>query len=123
MKVCSECRTQKPIEEFKKPTHNICKVCSQEKANERRRQEKAKWREYIDEKKGCKCAKCGYCACTDALELHHVYPEKKTISFFQFVNDKRFNEENRKILDVELENSIRLCNRCHKEIHAKGGTL
>lgn len=52
-----------------------CKKCATESVAKRRRILKLKAVEY----KGGKCEICGYNKCIDALEFHHLDPQKKRI--------------------------------------------
>ena len=62
---------------------------------------------------GC-CQICGYNRCEKALELHHIEPDKKELSFGAI----RANPQSWiKIVD-ELRKCILLCSNCHKEFHA-----
>jgi len=60
---------------------------------------------------GSECGICGYNKCNEALEFHHMIPEKKdfSISSFKF-------EEISKIIS-ELKKCICVCGNCHREIH------
>lgn len=62
---------------------------------------------------GC-CQLCGYNKCFNALELHHVIPEEKELSFGKI----RSNPKSIEIISKELEKCILLCSNCHKEVHA-----
>jgi len=60
------------------------------------------------------CAICGYDKCMAALEFHHVNPEDKKF----LINVGQMHRSSMNIIN-EMEKCILLCNRCHKEIHAK----
>lgn len=66
------------------------------------------------EYKGHSCQCCGYDACTEALEFHHV--DETTKSF-------NLSDHNIKldwpIIKKELDKCIVVCANCHREIHAK----
>ena len=63
---------------------------------------------------GGKCGECGYDKCTEALELHHLDPDKKEFSFGSIrANPKRWEN----IVD-ELRKCVVLCANCHREYHA-----
>jgi predicted transcriptional regulator len=72
------------------------------------------WRKKVKlklvEKKGGKCERCGYNKCIDALEFHHIDPNKKDFS----VSGKSWSLEK---LEKEVEKCILVCSNCHKEIH------
>jgi len=118
MPECKDCGEDKPEKEFY-ARDTSCKVCRTEITNEKRRERKQQWREYINAAKGNKCVLCGYDRHEECLELHHLHPHRKTLSFSKFVNDKAFTDENKVILNEELRESIRICRNCHAEIHAK----
>ena len=68
---------------------------------------------------GCKCQCCSYDKCRQALELHHINPEAKELSFGQVMaNPKRWPD-----IVIELRKCILVCSNCHKEIHAGIRTL
>lgn len=72
-----------------------------------------KTKERIVEAMGGCCQICGYAKCNRALELHHIDPSQKELSFGSIrANPKSWS----KIVD-ELKKSILLCSNCHKEVH------
>lgn len=82
------------------------------------RSEKVKrWRrntkERIIQSMGGKCQICGYNKCQGAMDLHHLDPSKKEISFAKIRRDPKAWI---KIVE-ELRKCILLCNRCHQELH------
>ena len=62
--------------------------------------------------KGGSCEICGYNKCIEALEFHHLEPNKKdfTISNHSY-SSKRMKEE--------VDKCILLCSNCHREEHFK----
>lgn len=62
---------------------------------------------------GC-CQICGYDKCNNALELHHIDPAQKELSFSKI----RANPKSWITIVEELKKSILLCANCHREIHA-----
>lgn len=61
---------------------------------------------------GC-CQICSYNKTQTALELHHIDPSKKELSFGSIrANPKKWNE-----IFNELLKCILLCANCHREIH------
>lgn len=58
---------------------------------------------------GGKCQCCGYDKCAPALELHHIDPDEKEISFNQI--------HSWDVLYTELKKAILVCANCHREIH------
>lgn len=55
------------------------------------------------------CQKCGYNACTAALEFDHIDRAKKN-----FKISKAYNYSWKKLFE-ELENCVLLCANCHRE--------
>ena len=68
---------------------------------------------------GEKCACCGYNNCQSALELHHILPSSKEISFSKI----RTNPKNLDTIIKELKKCILLCANCHREVHSKVRSL
>lgn len=64
---------------------------------------------------GGRCQICFYDRCPEALELHHLDPSEKEISFGQIRANPRAIAG---IVD-ELKKCILLCANCHREVHAK----
>lgn len=62
---------------------------------------------------GC-CQICNYNKCNNALELHHIDPTQKELSFSKI----RANPISWEKIVVELKKSVLLCSNCHKEVHA-----
>jgi len=69
----------------------------------------------IVEAMGNKCQCCGYNKCQEALELHHLNPEEKEISFGSI----RANPISWPKIVEELKKCVLVCSNCHKEIHSK----
>lgn len=86
-----------------------CKQCAKDAVIDKRRRNKIKLVEY----KGGKCEICGYDKCIDALEFHHLDPEKKE---YGLSNGNTGNFEKMK---YEADKCILVCANCHREIHAK----
>lgn len=63
---------------------------------------------------GGKCQCCNYSKCDDSLELHHIDPSQKEMSFGKI----RANPVALKKLSEELKKCILLCANCHREVHA-----
>jgi len=62
---------------------------------------------------GGKCQCCGYCRSLNALELHHIDPREKELTFGKIrASPKSFD----KIIQ-ELKKCILVCSNCHREIH------
>jgi predicted HNH restriction endonuclease len=77
----------------------------------------AKRRKKLREKsldyKGAKCELCGYDACADALEFHHL--DSKTKDFG--ISTKGYTRSWVKVKN-ELDKCVLLCANCHREVHA-----
>ena len=63
---------------------------------------------------GGECLICGYNKCREALDIHHLDPNKKTFSF----GGIRANPKQWELINKELENCVLLCANCHREVHA-----
>ena len=78
-----------------------------------------KWRKdtkkRIVDSMGGKCQCCGYSACLDSLDLHHIDPSKKELSFGAIRSSPVAWP---KIVE-ELKKCVLVCRNCHGEIHAK----
>lgn len=76
-----------------------------------------KWREKtklrIVDAFGGSCGICGYNRCTDALELHHLDPSKKSFS----LGSLRASPIKWDIVVEELRKCVMLCANCHREHH------
>ena len=60
-----------------------------------------------------KCQRCGYDKTFAALDFHHVGEKKFMIGkYFSYA----CSEENKKIVNEELEKCVILCANCHREI-------
>lgn len=57
------------------------------------------------------CALCGYKKCSQALQFHHVEPNKKDF------NISSYSAMNHKKICAELKKCILVCATCHVEIH------
>lgn len=90
----------------RKNGHFACKKCAVENVTKRRREFKEKLIKY----KGGKCEICGYDKCVDALEFHHLEPNKKEFT----ISGKIISLERAK---KEIDKCILVCANCHREIH------
>lgn len=63
--------------------------------------------------KGGKCEVCGYSKCMQALEFHHVDPNKKEFSISADGSTRSWIR-----IQAELDKCYLLCANCHREIHA-----
>lgn len=64
---------------------------------------------------GGKCICCGYNRCEEALEFHHVDPNKKEVSW----GSLRANIRSLREILMEMKKCVLLCSNCHKEVHSK----
>ncbi len=114
MKTCSECKENKPFDDFYQRSgkrsgefHQRCIACTLKFQCERWKARKATAVELF----GGKCCNCGYDKNLAALDFHHVDPETK---------EHNWNELSRKPwqeIIVELKKCILVCKNCHAEIH------
>lgn len=76
-----------------------------------------KWRkntkQRIIDSMGGKCQCCGYNQCNEALDIHHIDPSKKELSFGSI----RANPIAWPKIVEELKKCILVCRNCHAEIH------
>jgi len=133
MKICKSCKINKELNEYYKPTHTKCKICTVEynkkytikhrlanpglykEYNKRYNKEYNKTayretREFINavkEKSGClKCGEQRYWV----LDFHHIDPTKKEYGISNI-------QSNSKILEQEIEKCVVLCRNCHSDFH------
>lgn len=66
------------------------------------------------EYKGGHCDICGYNRCIEALEFHHLNPEKKDFG----ISEKGYTRS-WKAIKKELDLCQILCANCHREVHAE----
>lgn len=69
-------------------------------------------RSYMLEKLGSHCINCGFDKWKASLDIHHVDPTKKDVSF----STARY--WNRSKIDKELEKCVILCRNCHAAYHS-----
>ena len=113
-KRCPRCETEKLKTEFYnrrngKGSSVYCKRCSNDQTVERQK----RFKQQCIDWKGGKCVCCGYNKCNNALDFHHLDPNKKEFNIAQ-ARLTSFNEEVKK----ELDNCTLVCSNCHREIHA-----
>jgi hypothetical protein len=79
-----------------------------------------KWRQRFKQRvidsMGGNCQICGYDKCNSALELHHIDPSKKELSFGSLLAHPKSWKES---VVPELKKCILLCSCCHREVHAE----
>jgi hypothetical protein len=68
---------------------------------------------------GGKCQICNYNKCNEALDLHHIDPVIKEMSF----GAMRASPKSWLKISEELKKCILLCANCHREIHSNMVTL
>jgi hypothetical protein len=78
-----------------------------------------KWRQRFKQRiidsMGGECQICKYNKCNSALELHHIDPKEKELSFGSLIASPKSWKE---AVVPELRKCILLCCRCHREVHA-----
>lgn len=82
-----------------------------------------KWRKTVKEisikSMGGQCQICGYNKCYAALELHHLDPSQKELTFSFLLSSCR----NWNLIYNELKKCILLCANCHQEVHSAISTI
>lgn len=128
-KVCSQCKKEKPIEEFahnkakKDGRNNVCKACFKEYRDKHYQEHKdyykrkasdyrIKAREALNKyKEGLKCSVCGESRWW-LLDFHHTNPQEKEKEVVNLIQSPRKLRE-------ELKKCIVLCANCHRDLHYK----
>lgn len=113
MKVCTECKLEKPITDFYKQADrstrsSFCKPCKN-KYDVLRWVEKKK--KAISYKGGC-CNHCGYDRYYGALQFHHLDPNEKEADW------QKLRKRSWSKIKEELDKCLLLCANCHAEVHA-----
>jgi hypothetical protein len=88
---------------------SICSKCWSRETHERGKKNRA----YSLAKLGNKCFNCGFDKWSAALDIHHIDPLKKDITF------NRYKYWGRERLDRELKKCILLCANCHRAHHSE----
>jgi len=65
---------------------------------------------------GGKCGICGYNKCVEALDFHHIDPNKKDFPITA-------STVNRQVFVEELRKCVCLCSNCHREVHSGVTTI
>ena len=112
-RICPSCNTLKDgVENNKKRgvegKSSYCKPCTIMQTSTRQKNLKIKAVNYL----GGKCASCGYNKCVEALDFHHLDPNKKEFSISQ-AKSHSFSK-----VKPELDKCVLLCANCHREEHA-----
>ncbi len=77
------------------------------------RERRKKTKELAVAYKGGRCFICGYNACIDALEFHHLEAYKKKFGIGKSGYTRRLMKVFR-----ETDKCVLVCSNCHREIHA-----
>ena len=78
-----------------------------------RKEQKQKWNDILENKGMLACSRCGYDKCFNAIEFHHINPEKKEKLMAVLFKQKPTEDK-----IAELNKCIALCANCHRELHA-----
>lgn len=114
VKKCSSCKQELSLENFysngyqpngNKKYKSKCKKCQNKTLKER----KIALLELLEIP--CECVLCKYSKCKEALEFHHVDPDKKEYSISEL------RSHSKSTIVKELEKCILVCANCHREIH------
>lgn len=111
-KICAKCEKS-----FEPKTYacqrRYCYDCVQESAYHNGAELRNIVKKWSLEEKGGKCSFCGYDKCSEALDFHHIDPEKKDFS----LSDRNLIFD-WTVIKEELSKCILVCSNCHREIHA-----
>ena len=77
------------------------------------RKRRRKVREMAIQYKGGQCSRCGYNACVEALEFHHLDSARKDFG----ISEQGYTRSWEKVR-AELEKCILVCANCHRALHA-----
>ena len=91
---------------------------NKEKSKKHYIKKKIEWIKFISNITDIKCKKCGYNKYFDALDFHHVDPQKKE-NILSVLTKQVLSEERKFKVKEELEKGYFLCATCHREIHKK----
>lgn len=116
-KQCSKCKEVKTLENFyfertrnRNQYRSYCNLCDNKRKAEATRQAKMKALKY----KGESCIICGYNACPQAMDFHHIDPTTKTFPLSSInIRNKGWD-----IVQQELNKTVTICCRCHRELEA-----
>jgi len=100
---CGETDTKK----FYGHKRSICGKCQNQYNTERGREKKA----YMRKTLGGKCIVCGFDKYQCSLDIHHLNPAEKDISF---ATSRGWTYER---IDEEMKKCILLCKNCHSALH------
>lgn len=105
---CVDCGETDPTK-FYKRTKNRCKTCWQKWCDV----STANRKQALVDRKGGKCAICGYNKYLGALEFHHINPSEKEIGLKQSLS-----KLSKETVEKEIDKCILLCSNCHREVHS-----
>lgn len=130
-KICSKCKRELPLDNFRwkikseNKKHSQCKEC--QSASDKKRYRESKERreavreranfqkqsniEYVEFRKECGCQKCGEKR-KFALDFHHIDPSIKIDTIAHMIKSASINN-----LEKEINKCIVLCVICHREFH------
>lgn len=103
IKICINCK--RPMR-LKKERGFSCWVCTNKKSREKKLLK-------VQGIVGNSCWVCGYNKCWQALDFHHVLPEKKLFNLTAHELQYSWN----RVYD-EIQKCVLLCACCHREVHA-----
>ncbi len=86
---------------------------------ESNKQRRERIKQELLQRRGGKCADCGYKKTMSALCFHHLNPKEKKFN----VSGVRLSGVSRKRLEAEVDKCIVLCLNCHVERHDKEGHI
>lgn len=131
MKICVECKTSKPFEEYiwknakQGKRHSRCKACMKEyrkkyyengenlkqrqRVKNRKKSLNAAYKKWKS-KQSCRVCKEDSVEC---LDLHHLDPSKK-----EYLVSSVINTASKKKIQKELDKCIVLCSNCHRKVHS-----
>lgn len=121
-KICTLCKTEKPISDFykfkksdKQRARAECSVCSRKKKRERDKktnQEYENWYKKIPKK----CEKCGETR-PYLIDFHHINPLLKSIEISTIRSKCWSLKKKIETAEKEMQKCIQLCSNCHREFH------
>lgn len=91
---------------------------NKEKSKKHYIKKKIEWIKFISNITDIKCKKCGYDKYFDALDFHHIDPQKKE-NILSILTKQVLTKERKIIVKEELKKGYFLCATCHREIHKK----
>lgn len=130
-KICSKCKRELPLDNFRWKVksqgkkHSQCKECQsksekkyyrenterQQAVRERANFQKQANVEYVEYRKECGCQKCGEKR-KFALDFHHINPEEKVDNIAHMIKSSSIDN-----LEKEINKCVVLCSICHREFH------